>query len=90
MARWLPTCAGTTVLLLAAVQASHGQAQGGTDFYQGKTLRIVISTGVAGGFGEYARLMGQAADSSLVKERGDANQFTVGVSASYRFDFTIR
>ena len=29
------------------------------DFYQGKTLRIVISTGVAGGFGEYARLLSE-------------------------------
>jgi tripartite-type tricarboxylate transporter receptor subunit TctC len=59
MARWVPTLAGTTLLLLAAVQASHGQAQGGADFYQGKTLRIVISTGVAGGFGEYARLLSE-------------------------------
>ena len=59
MARWLPAFAGTTVLLLAAVQASHGQAQSGADFYQGKTLRIVISTGVAGGFGEYARLLSE-------------------------------
>ena len=59
MARWVPTFAGTTLLLLAAVQASHGQAQGGADFYQGKTLRIVISTGVAGGFGEYARLLSE-------------------------------
>ena len=59
MARWVPTFAGTTLLLLAAVQASHGQAQGGAVFYQGKTLRIVISTGVAGGFGEYARLLSE-------------------------------
>jgi outer membrane scaffolding protein for murein synthesis (MipA/OmpV family) len=40
-------------------------------------------------FGEYARLLGPAADSSLVQERGSENQFTVGVSASYRFDFTL-
>jgi outer membrane scaffolding protein for murein synthesis (MipA/OmpV family) len=40
-------------------------------------------------FGEYARLLGPAADSSLVKERGSPNQFTLGVSASYRFDFTM-
>ena len=59
MARWVPTLAGTTLLLLAAVQASHGQAQGGADFYKGKTIRIVISTGVAGGFGEYARLLSE-------------------------------
>ena len=40
-------------------------------------------------FGEYQRLVGPAADSSLVQERGSVNQFTFGVSASYRFDFTM-
>ena len=43
--------------LLLALQASLGRAQDGAGFYQGKTLRIVISTGVAGGFAEYARLL---------------------------------
>lgn len=40
-------------------------------------------------FAEYTRLMGPAADSSLVKERGNENQFVLGVSATYRFGFTI-
>lgn len=40
-------------------------------------------------FGEYQRLLGPAEESSLVRERGSANQFTLGVSASYRFDFTM-
>ncbi len=40
-------------------------------------------------FSEYWRLTGPAADSSLVKEEGSANQFTFGVSAAYRFDFTL-
>ncbi len=40
-------------------------------------------------FSEYSRLTGPAADSSLVKERGSPNQFTFGVSATYRFDFTM-
>lgn len=40
-------------------------------------------------FGEYGRLVDEAAKSSLVEERGDKNQFTVGVSATYRFDFTF-
>jgi outer membrane scaffolding protein for murein synthesis (MipA/OmpV family) len=40
-------------------------------------------------FGEYSRLLGPAADSSLVKERGSANQFLFGVSATYRLDFTL-
>jgi MipA family protein len=40
-------------------------------------------------FGEYKRLLGPAADSSLVEERGTKDQFTVGVSATYRFDFAM-
>jgi len=35
------------------------------------------------------RLMGPAADSSLVKERGDRNQWMFGVSTTYRFNFTM-
>ena len=46
-------------LLLVALQTSLGRTQTAADFYQGKTLRIVISTGVAGGFGEYARLLSE-------------------------------
>jgi outer membrane protein len=41
-------------------------------------------------FAEYARLMGPAADSSLVRERGSRNQFTLGASATWRFDFALR
>lgn len=40
-------------------------------------------------FGEYSRLLGSAKDSSLVRERGSPNQFLLGVSATYRFDFTM-
>lgn len=40
-------------------------------------------------FSEYSRLMSEASDSSLVKEGGSPNQFTIGVSAAYRFDFTM-
>jgi tripartite-type tricarboxylate transporter receptor subunit TctC len=40
-------------ILCAAALTSPGYAQ--EPFYKGKTLRIVISTGVAGGYGEYAR-----------------------------------
>ncbi|MFC2249768.1 MipA/OmpV family protein [Labrys portucalensis] len=40
-------------------------------------------------FAEYSRLTGPASKSSLVKERGSPNQFTIGVSASYRFDFNL-
>jgi outer membrane scaffolding protein for murein synthesis (MipA/OmpV family) len=40
-------------------------------------------------FGEYSRLMGPAANSSLVQERGSRDQFMIGVSTSYRFDFSM-
>ncbi|MHC5308380.1 MipA/OmpV family protein [Bartonella sp. LJL80] len=41
-------------------------------------------------FGEYSRLTGDAGDSSLVDQRGDKNQFTMGLSATYRFDFSMK
>jgi outer membrane scaffolding protein for murein synthesis (MipA/OmpV family) len=40
-------------------------------------------------FAEYKHLLGPAADSSLVRQRGDADQFTLGASATYRFDFAM-
>lgn len=40
-------------------------------------------------FAEYSRLTGPAADSSLVRQRGSKNQLLFGLSASYRFDFTL-
>ena len=81
------------------VNATEAAASGLTEYHPGGGLK---SVGVGGAvtwkttdrvttslFGEYSRLKGPAADSSLVKERGSPNQFTVGVSASYRFDFTM-
>lgn len=38
---------------------------------------------------EYQRLQGSAADSSLVRQRGDRNQLIIGLSATYRFGFTL-
>ncbi|MDQ0394264.1 MipA/OmpV family protein [Labrys monachus] len=40
-------------------------------------------------FAEYNRLTGPAADSSLVRQRGSVNQLMFGLSATYRFDFTL-
>jgi MipA family protein len=39
---------------------------------------------------EYERLLGDAANSPLVTARGSPNQTTVGIGASYSFDFKIR
>src|SRR5262249_49349115 len=44
------------VSFLASAPAC-AQAQEPTPFYRGKTIRIVISTGVAGGYAEYARVI---------------------------------
>ena len=49
----------TLGILVASATPSPSRAQDGAGFYRGKTLRIVISTGVAGGFGEYARLLSE-------------------------------
>ncbi len=40
-------------------------------------------------YGEYEHLQGPAKKSSLVEERGKRNQFSFGLTASYRFDFTL-
>jgi len=48
-------------LLLTAGLCGSASAQGTANepFYQGKTIRIVISTGVAGGYAEYARVLAE-------------------------------
>ncbi|WP_413774646.1 MipA/OmpV family protein [Mesorhizobium sp. AR10] len=81
------------------VNAQEAVASGLSEYHPGGGLK---STGLGGAvtwkvtepmtaslFGEYSRLMGPAADSSLVRERGDRDQFTVGVSTTYRFDFSM-
>ena len=42
------------------------------------------------GYVEYEKLLGDSADSPLVELRGSSNQTTVGIGASYSFDFRIR
>jgi tripartite-type tricarboxylate transporter receptor subunit TctC len=44
---------------IVATALPAAAAQDGTPFFQGKTIRIVISTGVAGGYAEYARLLAE-------------------------------
>jgi tripartite-type tricarboxylate transporter receptor subunit TctC len=51
---------GAVVGVLAVAAIPHpGAAQEAAPFYKGKTIRIVISTGVAGGYAEYARVMAE-------------------------------
>lgn len=81
------------------VNAKEAAASGLSEYHPGGGVK---STGLGGAitwkvtepmtasvFTEYSRLMGPAADSSLVKERGDRNQWTVGVSTTYRFNFSM-
>jgi tripartite-type tricarboxylate transporter receptor subunit TctC len=44
-------------LCIAALALPWGARAEETGFYRGKTIRIVISTGVAGGYAEYARVL---------------------------------
>ena len=68
-------------------QYAPGSGMKGAGFGGAVTWKATdtISTSV---FAEYERLMGPAAGSSLVRERGSKNQVTVGASAVYRFDFS--
>ena len=81
------------------VDAREATASGLSEYHPGGGLK---STGLGGAitwkvtepmtasvFTEYSRLMGPAADSSLVKQRGDRNQWMFGVSTTYRFNFTM-
>lgn len=78
------------------VDAAEAAASGLTPYTPGSGMKSVglggavtwkatdrIATSV---FAEYARLLGPAADSSLVIERGSKNQVSFGASATYRFD----
>lgn len=40
-------------------------------------------------FAEYERLGPPATDSSVVKQSGSPNQYLIGISATYRFDFSL-
>ncbi|MCO6180913.1 MipA/OmpV family protein [Ciceribacter sp. RN22] len=40
-------------------------------------------------FIEYKRMVGVAANSSLVRQKGSPDQLLIGVSATYRFDFSL-
>ena len=81
------------------VDAAEAARSGLGEYHPGSGVR---SVGVGGAitwkvtdpvtaslFGEYTRLTGPAADSTLVKGRGSADQFMVGVSTAYRFDFSM-
>ena len=45
------------IALLAALVPAAASAQGGAPFFRGKTVRILLSAGVAGGYAEYGHLL---------------------------------
>src|SRR5215831_504668 len=51
--------ASIAVALGLASASTCAQAQESAPFYRGKTIRIIISTGVAGGYAEYARVIAE-------------------------------
>jgi outer membrane scaffolding protein for murein synthesis (MipA/OmpV family) len=81
------------------VNAREAAASGLSEYHPGGGLKSVGLGGAvtwkvtdpltASVFGEYSRLKGPAADSSLVRERGSRDQYTIGISTTYRFDFTM-
>jgi tripartite-type tricarboxylate transporter receptor subunit TctC len=64
----MASCSATVVALAAA--APTVSAQEAAPFYRGKTIRIVISTGVAGGYAEYARLLADHMGAHIAGQPG--------------------
>ena len=69
---------------LPAYSAAGGINYAGVDatarYYFSETFSIRA-------FAEWDRLLGDAADSPLVKQRGSADQVEVGLGAAYRFNY---
>ncbi len=65
--------------------ASGGLHSAGIDV----TARYALTDNVSlRAYGEWNRLLGDAADSNLVQQRGSADQVQVGVGAAYKFNFS--
>jgi tripartite-type tricarboxylate transporter receptor subunit TctC len=90
MWRWISVPASCVLtlaaLILGAPQSAPAQ---GDDFYKGKTIRIVISTGVAGGYAEYARLLADHMGRHIAGQPGFLVQSMPGagglLAANYLF-----
>jgi len=65
--------------------SAYAPSSGMKDVGFGASLAYPLGANwTVGGFAGYKRLLGDAADSPLVKERGQANQFSLGWSVSYK------
>ncbi len=69
---------------LAAFNASGGLDSAGVDATARYNLTERFSVRA---FAEWDRLLGDAADSPIIKQRGSADQFAVGLGGAYRFNF---
>ncbi|MGE5537089.1 MAG: Bug family tripartite tricarboxylate transporter substrate binding protein [Gemmatimonas sp.] len=54
---WVKRCAAAVVAWTAMTAAAMAQAGGGAGYYKDKQIRVIISTGVAGGYAAYANLL---------------------------------
>jgi outer membrane protein len=73
---------------LSGLQAYHA---GGGINYAGvdATARYYLNDRISlRAFAEWDRLLGDAADSSLVKQKGSADQFQAGIGAAYKFNYS--
>ena len=65
-----PLGAVSSALVFALTAVLPASAQEAAPFYRGKTIRIVISTGVAGGYAEYARLLADHMGAHIAGQPG--------------------
>lgn len=70
---------------LAKYDADGGLVSYGMGMFAATPISDSLSLGF---FGSYERLTGDAADSPLITERGDRNQFMSGISISYEFGYS--
>ena len=54
---WVRIAAGCALLALVLGTSAHAQQDGGSDFYRGKTITIIIPIGPGGAYDAYARLV---------------------------------
>jgi len=67
---------------LAKYNADGGIISYGVGGFSAVTITDSVSLGI---FGGYDRMVGEAADSPLIQERGDDNQFMFGINILYEF-----
>ena len=60
-----PSVAAMALLLVSLAALPPAHADDVADFYKGKTVRVVIGTGVGGTYGVYGQLVARHSDASF-------------------------